>query len=285
MSTSMYSIKDLRAVMSRGNRTIDLLCFHVTTENSLIAFLDQPPNKSDGSGIGTYIFNGTPKTAHELRCQLYETRLSILVHSIALRDVFDIDRVTEPAKGLHNSTVLGQATKSLVDRLQAENNVYNATPDSSILNAYYVFRNKWLMHKFGKYFREFTGYLPHPGGVDPMLALLKNSRFICLDDIRDQEKPEVELITVLESLHSDADVALFEGTLQSVHQLQGRLYETRGQSYLDSLDLRYMIERLSKIDYNLAKDFKYNWLMYNIAQVFGEVAGHVPHPGGTDPDI
>ncbi|KAF9092310.1 hypothetical protein BGX29_010519 [Mortierella sp. GBA35] len=167
MSTSMYSIKDLRAVMSRGNRTIDLLCFHVTTENSLIAFLDQPPNKSDGSGIGTYIFNGTPKTAHELRCQLYETRLFILVHSIALRDVFDIDRVAEPAKGLHNSTVLGQATKSLVDRLQAENNVYNATPDSSILNAYYVFRNKWLMHKFGKYFREFTGYLPHPGGVDP----------------------------------------------------------------------------------------------------------------------
>ncbi|KAG0204642.1 hypothetical protein BGX33_008363 [Mortierella sp. NVP41] len=91
---------------------------------------------------------------------------------------------------------------------------------------------------------------------------------------------------------------------------------------LDSVDLRDMIKRLSKIDFDLAKDFKYalgqkikflmdrmrcgynvynitglspclsaihvfkyNWLMYNIAQTFGEVAGGVPHPGGTDPDI
>ncbi|KAF9098389.1 hypothetical protein BGX29_007644 [Mortierella sp. GBA35] len=123
------------------------------------------------------------------------------------------------------------------------------------------------------------------------IAELNNLIASCLNDIRDQENTETELIALLQDLRSDADIALFEGSLQSVPQLQNHLYETRRQMRLDSVDLRDMIKRLSKIDFDLAKDFnaihvfRYNWLMYNIAQTFGEVAGGVPHPSSTDPDI
>ncbi|KAG0202217.1 hypothetical protein BGX33_009858 [Mortierella sp. NVP41] len=165
MSTPLHSTKDLLTLENRVNRSIELIQFHETTERSLIAVLSRPPNNHDGSR--TYIFNGTARSEHQLRCQLYKTRLYIHRHSIDLRDANDIVGVLVPENGLHNTFVMGQKFRNLTDRLQAENDAYNSTPVYSVSNALFVSRDRWLMYEFGQKFREFTCYIPHPGGTNP----------------------------------------------------------------------------------------------------------------------
>ncbi|KAF9098386.1 hypothetical protein BGX29_007641 [Mortierella sp. GBA35] len=79
----------------------------------------------------------------------------------------------------------------------------------------------------------------------------------CSDMIRARETQEKHLIKVLQNLSSDTDITYFEGKLLSGCHLLCRLYDTRCQILLDSVDLRDMIDKLSKIEPELAEGFNY----------------------------
>ncbi|KAF9098384.1 hypothetical protein BGX29_007639 [Mortierella sp. GBA35] len=146
--------------------------------------------------------------------------------------------------------------------------------------------------------------------------------FRCLNDIRVHEASERRLAQIIHDPPIKADGTWYDNKHQSKHELRCHLYEIRRQVYLLHAYLRDMIEILRILEPDLAEDlhrtqdqdirhwmdrlkhedsvynatiesalsntryvFKNRWLMYNFTQVFGDVAGNVPHPGGEEPDI
>ncbi|KAF9092311.1 hypothetical protein BGX29_010520 [Mortierella sp. GBA35] len=136
-----------------------------------------------------------------------------------------------------------------------------------------------------------------------------------------QEK-ERKLTDILLHLPIDAESAPFDGTPLSVNELRRQFYETRHLIHLFSIVLRDAIDILrvfnlevseelkitlemmvklvvNKLQYeieicsllktsellNANHAFRSKWLMYNYAQKFEHITGHVPHPGGADPNI
>ncbi|KAF9081515.1 hypothetical protein BGX23_000799 [Mortierella sp. AD031] len=118
-------------------------------------------------GDGAYVFNAAPQSKHLERCQLYEARLQIHLYSVALRDAVDVLRVIEPELGEEYNFILEQKVKLLMTRLQFEECAYNHTRESAKSNYHHIFKNKWLMYKYGQEFKEFTGPIPRPGDIDP----------------------------------------------------------------------------------------------------------------------
>ncbi|KAG0202216.1 hypothetical protein BGX33_009857 [Mortierella sp. NVP41] len=167
--SALLSNHDILALEDRVNCYTQDIKFQEANESRIIGIL----NHQSTNTVGTYIFDGTPKTVHELRYQLYKTRLLIYMYTVALRDIVDILRVHSPDQAATYSDIMGWNAKVLITRLQHEEHVYNATKFSELVNARYVFRDKWLMYHYGREFKEFTGPIPSPGGIDPGIAFIR----------------------------------------------------------------------------------------------------------------
>ncbi|KAF9092309.1 hypothetical protein BGX29_010518 [Mortierella sp. GBA35] len=159
--------------MSKCDKHIE---FHEANEKRLMGLLHSVP--ADANASTTFInINGCRLSVHDLRCQLYEARYFVYSYSDALKVQIASFRALELQYGLHNSVVLRlhnsdalrHRVKLVMDRLLAEDAVYNATVESTLANTYYVFRNRYLMYKYGVRFPEYRlGNFPHPGGVEPI---------------------------------------------------------------------------------------------------------------------
>ncbi|KAF9097845.1 hypothetical protein BGX23_007747 [Mortierella sp. AD031] len=155
----MYSIKELADRVDRYTKHIR---FHEANEIRLTDILYYQPTNTDGTSS-----NDALLSEHELRCHLYEARVLVYLYSVALRDVIAVLRAQSPERVEAYGYVLSDHIKHLVARLLIEERLYNTTKDSTLANAHYVLKNKWLLYKYGQKFPAYIGYFSHPGDTDP----------------------------------------------------------------------------------------------------------------------
>ncbi|KAF9098390.1 hypothetical protein BGX29_007645 [Mortierella sp. GBA35] len=161
----MATTTDIHTLKARIARYTNHIRFHEANEGRLIDLLYPLPSNAENNNI--FIFNGVSLSMYQLRCQLHEARLLVYLYSIALRDAINILLVLGPKQGENSSYALGNRVRLLMERLKAEDATYNTSTECALANHHYVFKNRWLMYKYGQQFQEHNGCVPHPGGTDP----------------------------------------------------------------------------------------------------------------------